>query len=218
MGADGEERVQQGKGKAGDESTRIEVRTFGGLSLYCDGAPISVIWESQKARLLFCYLLVSYDQWIHRDRLIEALWPGCDAKSGANNFKTTVSRLRKTFSGARMLNPVITQGEAVRLDSSCVSLDASRFKAHATAGIKLLARGGELKAAKEHLESAQDLYAGDFLPEEPFNQFITVFRAELSDLYASVIRSLEKIYRLESNHDALDAILLLKRTLTSSFS
>ena len=103
------------------ESVKLDVRAFGGLSIYYKGAPITVLWESQKARLLFCYLLVTYDQWVHRDKLIEVLWPGCDVKAGANNFKTTVSRLRKSFSGPQTINPVITQGEAVRINVNAIA-------------------------------------------------------------------------------------------------
>src|SRR4051794_11249179 len=92
----------------------IKVRTFGGLTVYASGGPITINWESQKARLLYCYLLVSFDQWVHRDKLTEILWPGCDMNAGTKNFKTTLSRLRKSFYSADCLNPIITQGEAVR--------------------------------------------------------------------------------------------------------
>ena len=194
------------------ESAKLDVRAFGGLSIYCKGAPITIIWESQKARLLFCYLLVTYDQWVHRDKLIEVLWPGCDIKAGANNFKTTVSRLRKSFSGPQTINPVITQGEAVRIDVNAISLDASLFRYNATNGIKFQARGDH-NSARESLETAQDLYTGEFLPEEPFNPFISATRSELHLLYASVLSSLEKVYQHEQNSDAMEALLALKRSM-----
>lgn len=188
----------------------IRVQTFGGLTIYYGGNPVTIGWESQKARLLFCYLLVTYDQWVHREKIIEILWPGCDMTAGAKNFKTTLSRLRKSFSGANCLNPVITQGEAIRINNEAISADASEFKYHAILGIKLLTRG-ETRKAKASLERALDTYAADFLPEEPYDQFITTARNELADLHASVIRSLEKIYFNENETDALDALLSLKR-------
>jgi DNA-binding SARP family transcriptional activator len=188
---------------------QIDVRTFGGLSILYNGSPITINWESQKARLLFCCLLVTYDQWVHRQKLLEAIWPGCNMVSGEKNFKTTLSRLRKSFSGAHFLNPVLTQGEAVRINFDMVSLDASRFKNNAAQGIKLLVRG-EIKAARKYLECAQDLYLGEFLPEEPFNQFITLERSELTDIYSSVIRALEKSYQLEGNSDAIEVFSYLK--------
>ncbi len=195
----------------------IEIKTFGGLALTYQGSPVSIIWESQKARILFCYLLISYDQWLHRDKLIEMIWPGCDMVAGAKNFKTTLSRLRKSFSGARTVNPVVTLGEAIRLDFNLFRLDSSQFKYHAASGIKMLARG-EISAARKYLETAQDIYISEFLPEEPFDAFISTERAELERLYASVLSSLEKVYHLEGNRDAVEAISLLKPTTPVSAS
>ena len=196
--------------QASEPVEQIRVRTFGGLTIYFNGSPITVMWESQKARLLFCYLLITYDQWVHREKIIEALWPGCNLAAGAKNFKTTLSRLRKSFQGARCLNPVLTQGEALRLNHEEITVDASEFKNNAIAGIKLLTRG-ETRKAKQHLERALDLYTSDFLPEEPYDQTISAARQELGEYNSSVIKSLEKIYTNDNEVDALEALLSLKR-------
>lgn len=188
---------------------QISIRTFGGLALFHLDSPITILWESQKARILFCYLLISYDQWLHRDKLIEMLWPGCDPVSGAKNFKTTLSRLRKSFAGPRSINPIMTLGEAIRLDFSFFSLDSSQFKCYAQTGIKMLARG-DISAARKYLEAAQDVYSGAFLPEEPFDHHICAERAELERLHESVLTSLQKVYLLEGNNDAVEAISFLK--------
>jgi DNA-binding SARP family transcriptional activator len=203
--------------KKTDGAEQLTVCAFGGLSFYFKEAPISISWESQKARLLFCYLLVTYDQWVHRDKIIELLWPGGDDGAAVNNFKTTLSRLRKSFAGSHAINPVLTQGEAVRINFSVIALDASQFRQKATTGIKLLARGDH-KAAKTSLEAAQDIYVGDFLPEEPFNECINATRAELAELNVAVVVSLGKIYQAEGNHDAMEAILMLKKGLVADFS
>jgi len=188
---------------------QVRVCTFGGLNVYLNNSPVTIIWESQKARLLFCCLLVTFDQWVHRQTVIEAVWPGCSPASGEKNFKTTLSRLRKSFFGPRVLSPVLTQGEAVRLNNQAITLDASEFRNYSTQGIKLLVRG-EVKSARKSLEAAQDLYCGQFLPEEPHNQFITAARTEFSELYISVIKALEKSYLLEGNSDALEVFSFLK--------
>ncbi len=198
-----------------EDSERISIITFGGLSLYHLNSPITIMWESQKARILFCYLLISYDQWLHRDKLIDMLWPGCDPIAGAKNFKTTLSRLRKSFSGPRSINPIMTLGEAIRLDFGIFSLDSSQFKNYAQTGIKMLARG-DIAAARRYLEAAQDLFAGVFLPEEPFDNYICAERNELERLQNSVLSSLQRVYQLEGNDDAVEAISFLKAVQTNS--
>lgn len=197
------------------DSERISIITFGGLSLVHLNSPITIMWESQKARILFCYLLISYDQWLHRDKLIEMLWPGCDPIAGAKNFKTTLSRLRKSFSGPRSINPIMTLGEAIRLDFGIFSLDSSQFKHYAHTGIKMLARG-DISAARRYLEAAQDLSVGAFLPEEPFDSYICAERTELDRLKDSALSSLQKVYQLEGNNDAVEAISFLKTVQTNN--
>ncbi len=201
--------------KKAENAEKLTVRSFGGLSVYYQGSPVSIVWESQKARLLFSYLLITNDQWVHRDKFIEMLWPGCDSNAGSNNFKTTLSRLRKSFSGPRSINPVITQGEAVRVNIHDIEVDASQFKLHAVSGIKLLSRG-ESKAARECLEAALDIYSGEFLPEEPFNEFIKNARNELADLHSSVVRYLERIYQQEGNQETLEAFHILNKSLAAN--
>lgn len=187
---------------------RIKVCTFGGLTVYRNEVPVRIDWESRKARLLFCCLLVTYDQWVHRQKVIEALWPECSAGSGEKNFKTTLSRLRKSITGSGCITPVLTQGEAIRLNYLSIGLDASEFRNNATQGIKRLVRG-DTKSARKLLEAAQDLYRGVFLPEEPHNKFIADARTELSEIHASVIKALEKSYLLDGNTDALEMFSFL---------
>ena len=184
---------------------KIFIRTFGGLTVYRHHSPVFISWESQKARLLFCYLLITCDQWVHRDQLLELLWPGCDHESGSKNFKTTLSRLRKSFQGARNLNPVISQGDAYRLNFESISCDNGMFRDNAVAGIKHMTRG-DVKGAREHLEKAQELYVAEFLPEEPSDQFIGEARRELAGLFTTVLNYLERIYTAEERTDLLESL------------
>jgi len=184
---------------------KIFIRTFGGLTVYRHHSPVVISWESQKARLLFCYLLVTSDQWVHRDQLIELLWPGSDHESASRNFKTTLSRLRKSFQGSRNPNPVISQGDAYRLNFETVSCDCEAFRSNAVAGIKHMTRG-DVKGAKDHLEKAQELYAAEFLPEEPSDQFIGEARREMAGLFTTVLNYLEQIYTAEERPELLEAL------------
>ena len=78
--------------KNSNHPEKIFVRTFGGLTVYRHHSPVVVSWESQKARMLFCYLLVTSDQWVHRDQLIELLWPSWQPY--AEEYGVTSSRFK----------------------------------------------------------------------------------------------------------------------------
>ena len=200
-----------------DRKEKLLVRAFGGLTFYRQGTPISIIWESQKARHLFCYLLVSRDQWVASEKLIGMLWPGCSGRDGSNNFKTTLSRLRKSFSGPLAINPVITSGDVYRINQDVIEIDAGLFRQKAREGIKHFARG-ESRGARECLEAAQDLYTGEFLPEEPDDAYIINERRELAELYRSALRYLGEIYREGGNPQALEAFLYLNKITMESSS
>ncbi|HTP64086.1 MAG TPA: DNA-binding protein [Geobacteraceae bacterium] len=200
-----------------EHNEKLLVRTFGGLTFYRRGAPVSIIWESQKARHLFCYLLVSREQWVSGDKLIGMLWPGCVNRDGANNFKTTLSRLRKSFTGPQAINPVITSGDVYRINGDVMEIDAGLFRQKALEGIKLFARG-EAKGARGCLEAAQDLYTGEFLPEEPDDNCIGAERRELAGLHGMALRYLGEIYRKEGDPQALEAFLYLNRSILEGTS
>ncbi len=190
-------------------SESISIRTFGGLTFYRNGHPIAIQWDSQKARLLFCYLLITSDQWVHRTQLIELLWPGCNYEAGFKNFKTTLSRLRKSLSGSKELfNPILAQGDAYRINFESITCDCGEFRASAITGIRLMARG-QIREAKNHLEKVNDLYAAEFLPEEPVDQFIARARAEMIDLHHSTIKLLAGLYESEERTDLVATLKTL---------
>ena len=183
-----------------NHSGKISIRTFGGLTVYRNNAPVIISWCSQKARLLLCYLLITSDQWVHHDRLVELLWPGGDQECTARNFKTTLSRLRKSLSGAMNSNPILCQGNAYRLNFENITCDCSTFRSEAVAGIRLMTRG-DGAMARQHFKIAQDLYLAEFLPEEPDDPFIGTARTEMAGLYGTIMNHLAQIYSAEGRSD-----------------
>ena len=183
----------------------ISIRTFGGLTFYRNGHPVAIPWDSQKARLLFCYLLITSDQWVHRNQLIELLWPGCNHDAGFKNFKTTLSRLRKSLNGREQTNPVLAQGDAYRINFELITCDCQEFRTNAVAGIRLMARGNT-QDAKLHLERVSDLYVAEFLPEEPSDHFIGHARTEMTELYRTCMQLLSQIYGAEDRGELLQTL------------
>jgi two-component SAPR family response regulator len=105
----------------------IFIKTFGGLTVYQHNVPKVVTWQSNKARLLFCYLICYYHQWVHRDRLLALLWPGGDPVSTEKNFRSTLARLRISLDGFK-INPVLRMGDAYRLNFETITCDYVMFR------------------------------------------------------------------------------------------
>ena len=188
--------------KCRSRSETIAIRTFGGLTFYRGNLPMAIQWDSQKARLLFCYLLITSDQWVHRNQLMELLWPGCNPEAGFKNFKTTLSRLRKSLNGKEQCNHILAQGDAYRINFEAITCDCEEFRINAVAGIRLMSRGNT-QEAKSHLERAGDLYLAEFLPEEPVDHFIAKARKEMTELYGTAMSLLMQIYESEDRADLM---------------
>ncbi len=197
-------------------SETIAIRTFGGLTFYRENIPMAIQWDSQKARLLFCYLLITSDQWVHRSQLIELLWPGCNHEAGFKNFKTTSSRLRKSLNGKEQFNYILAQGDAYRINFEAITCDCEQFRINAVAGIRLMSRGNTLEA-KAHLEKAGDLYAAEFLPEEPADHFIGKARIEMKELHQTSMALLMRIYESEDRGDLMATLQSLVHFPTFQF-
>ena len=191
--------------KLANKTEGILIRTFGGLTVYRSNKPVMIPWSSQKARLLFCYLLITSDQWVHRERFIELLWPGGNHDRNVRNFNTTLSRLRKSLRDVTEREPVLSQGDAYRLNFEAITCDSSTYRSEVVAGIRLMTRG-DVKGGMEHLEIAQGLYSSEFLPEEPDDAFIGTTRRNLAGLYDTMMKYLDQMYATEERSASSESL------------
>src|SRR5207244_12172812 len=73
-----------------------------------------------------------------------------------------------------------------------VGVDADDFEREAKAGLIAVA-AHERSVATEHLHRALDLYSGDFLIDERFEDFATAERERLRELVMKVLRILARV-------------------------
>ena len=60
----------------------VEVKLLGGFAVVADGDPVEDPWRLRKARTLVKLLALAPDHRIHRDVVIDRLWPDADADAG----------------------------------------------------------------------------------------------------------------------------------------
>jgi DNA-binding SARP family transcriptional activator/Tfp pilus assembly protein PilF len=71
------------------------LRTFGGLSLERDGAPIDKLTGSRKPLILLAILAA--DEVVSRDRLLALLWPESDTQRARGSLRQTLHALRQAL-------------------------------------------------------------------------------------------------------------------------
>src|SRR5438128_2388073 len=117
----------------------MEYRILGPLEIVRDGQALALRGDRQRA--LLCLLLLSANEVVSSDRLLEDLWGEEQPAAGLKALRVQVSRLRKTLGAA-----LETEGHGYRLRLEPGDLDLERFRA-----LVEEARGQEAKQASETL-------------------------------------------------------------------
>ncbi len=76
--------------------TGLTVRCFDRLEAFIGGVPVK--WERAKAEELFAYLLLHHNSYIHKDTLIEELWPEYSTEKALPILQTAVCKIRSVLS------------------------------------------------------------------------------------------------------------------------
>ena len=163
-------------------------------------------WRLKKAASLVKLLALAEGHRLHREQIIELLWPGLDPKAAANNLHYALYRAR------RILNPTSTtpsrylvfRDERLELcPNSPLYVDVETFEEAAAT-----ARRTKEPAA---YRVALDLYTGGLLPEDPYEEWTQERREELRRLYLTLLVELAALYE-ESGRFA-PAIEALQRVI-----
>ena len=141
------------------EDLRISV--LGGFRAEVGGRHVAEdAWRRSGAAALVKLLAVTPSHRMHREQLIDVLWPGLDLAAGTR-------RLTKALHFARR---ALAAGQ-VRLRDDLLSLEADDLWVDVDA-FESAARRGDI-------EQALALYTGDLLPENRFDQWAEPRRVQL---------------------------------------
>ena len=81
------------------------ISLLGGFSIRVAGEPADRGWRLTKAKTLVKLLALAPRHRLHRDQVVEILWPGTDVRTSANNLHQVVHTVRRTVgAGAIELN------------------------------------------------------------------------------------------------------------------
>ncbi len=153
----------------------LEFRILGPLDVRRDGRAVDL--GAHRQRALLAVLLLSANEVLSSDRLIEEVWGERAPASAPNMIQVYVSRLRKALGPGLLLTQ--TPGYVLRLGEG--QLDATRFAS-------LVARAGEAMAsgdpgaARALLEDALELWRGPPLADFTYDAFAQGEVARLEEL------------------------------------
>lgn len=163
----------------------LEIRLLGPFRVSVQGEAVDESrWARKKARTLVKLLALEPGRELLRDVLIERLWPELDAEQGLNNFHKTLHAARRALEPDLKPGAVsaylVTQDQKVALRApGDLFIDADEFEKRARASLASQ-EPGDYAAALE-------LYAGELLAEDRYEDWASVRRDKLANLHQEVL-------------------------------
>jgi DNA-binding SARP family transcriptional activator len=121
-----------------------------------------------RVRKLLHLLALHTEQPVHREVVIESLWPEADPERGARNLHVAISSLRQFLAVGSQGEAIqiLREGEEYRLKLPPDSYADVAVFAASVEEIRRCRAAGDEGGAIRGLRYALDLYAGDLLPED----------------------------------------------------
>jgi DNA-binding SARP family transcriptional activator len=148
------------------------------------------------------YLLLHHKQNISREVLMDIFWPDAEPEMARNNLNVAMHSLRQALRTIIFLPVIIFEDGAYGLESNLrVWLDVEEFERCVQAGKRLESRN-QITAAVAEYEAAISLYQGDFLEQNPYEEWTIVDRERLRVAYLDTLDRLSQIYFSQERYAA----------------
>ncbi|MBI1744061.1 winged helix-turn-helix domain-containing protein [Candidatus Acetothermia bacterium] len=192
-------------GRESEIKASLYVCLLGDFQVWRDGVLITPEeWKTQKEKTLMKILLTERGHLVQQDQLIEALWPNLCPQLAHNSLWVCVNHLRHTLE-PQLSKPADSHfilwrsnGYLFSAEDIC-TLDTDELTIY-------LKRGDDFKQ-KEELDSAiaayqaaEALYRGDYLEEDPYEDWAVIRRSELLQSYGEILKNLAECWAQAGQH------------------
>jgi len=200
-------RTRTGTGSPVHSPPELAVHLLGPLCVAVGGVAVQD-WPSARCRSLFGYLLTHREPGPAREVLMEVFWPGSSPEASRNSLNVAIHGLRRTLRGITDMPIVVHAGGAYRINRDLrLWLDVEEFDSHVEAG-RRSGEAGDLDKAMRHYEFAASLYRGDFMADDPYEDWAALTRERSRLTYLDALGRLSKLY-FNASHYTVCASLCL---------
>jgi len=183
----------------------VSIRTLGAFGVIVGGEPVpSSAWQSRVAREVVGMLAATRGRSVHREVVIERLWPDEDATRAGNRLSVALSTIRGVLDPERRHDSdhyLVADRESLSLNLGHVNIDVETFLEEARQG-RTLIRSGHREAGLTMLRKAEACYVGEFLEDQPYADWAIGIREETRAEFMSTARILAEADAELGDHDA----------------
>ncbi len=175
------------------EKAHLSIHLLGPFNVWLDNHQVTE-WPSNKCRAVFSYLLAHHSHPISRDVLMDVLWPEASLKAARNNLNVALYALRRALRTASEANLILYRAGAYSLAPQVdLWLDIDEFERHVQEG-RQFEFNRQPAAAVMAYETAAELYQGDFLSDDLYEEWPITMRQHLRLAYQEILDRLSQHY------------------------
>jgi DNA-binding SARP family transcriptional activator len=187
-------RYPTGAGPPVEANPTLTVHLLGRCRVILNDATVSE-WPSGRGRSLFKYLLTHRDPWPSRETLMETFWPNSSPESARNCLNVAVHGLRRALRAAADVPIVVLARGTYSLHPDVrLWLDVEEFERHVDRWRALEETSDEPTRVTAEYELAASLYQGDFLADDPYEEWPVLIRERLRLAYLDNLGRLSHLY------------------------
>jgi predicted ATPase/DNA-binding SARP family transcriptional activator/DNA-binding CsgD family transcriptional regulator len=174
----------------------IRVRLLGGFGVWVGPRAVGEgAWHLRKAKSLVTLLALAPGHRLHREQMRDLLWPDSGREAAANNLRQTLHAARRTLDPAVGSHYLASQNESLVLcPEGSLWVDVEAFEQAART-----ARRSREPAA---YEAAIDLYAGELLPADRYEEWAEQHRTRLREMYLSLLLGLARLQEERADYES----------------
>jgi predicted ATPase/DNA-binding SARP family transcriptional activator len=184
----------------------LAVRLLGGFRVAVgdQGVP-EAVWRQKRAAAVVKLLALEPTHRIHREQLIDALWPELEPAAAANNLRVALHHARQGLQAAGA-----DPGAFLTRDGDVISLGVPELVRVDVDGFEAALRHAWQSPDPAASQAALDTYGGDLLPEDLYEDWADSRRTALRASYLTLLRRVAELYEQCVEFDqAIGALRLL---------
>ena len=159
--------------------SRVEIRVLGGFEVTVDGRRVPAqAWRHRRGSDLVKLLALAPRHRLHREQVIDALWPDLLPDAGAANLRKAAHYARAALGSKEAV--VLRQEQVSLWPDAEVVVDAERFQTDGESALR--------SADADSCAAVAGGYGGELLPDQRYEDWAEERRADLRALYLQLLR------------------------------
>jgi DNA-binding SARP family transcriptional activator len=164
----------------------VAISVLGGFEVVIGGRDVAKSIGRRDATRLAKFLALAPNRRMHREQLIDALWPESSFESAQNRLHKAAHFLRKAT--GLVDSVVLSEAVVAFLPDARVEIDVAAFEGLAQTGVS----NGDPRS----IDRAIALYRGDLLPDDPYEEWLEYERERLRSRLRELLRASGRFHRL----------------------